>query len=680
MIVCLLSILNPPQTVVSVFPNFVQRSFVPEQFFGAAIDGSDQGSVSRTFRPRNLAAMKSTGLVSLTYRLRTELAGEAWHWNPAGTWSEAGKKQGYWTGSSDPATTIGRSWGYRLPRRGNTFDQANNDGYSRIDDGDDKSFWKSNPYLDPFLSGDRRVPPQWVVIDLKHHLPVNAIWIQWANPYASRFRVEYWQGDEDINDDDSPAGQWRTFPKGSFEHGQGGNQLVDLGGAARPRFLRLRLLGSSHTSAGRDPRDRMGYAIREIGAGVLVHGRFRDWVRHVAKNTQTPIYASSTDPWHRSTDLDPNTEQPGFDTFFKSGLSAGRPVLVPSPLLYDTPENAAAEIRWLRSKGYPIRGIEMGEEPDGQCVDPEHYAALYELFARQIRKVDPQASFGGPCFQTVETTYAAWPDRRPKSWMRRFIDAMRSRRTLGDLGFFSFEWYPFDHPSKDSSMEVRRNPVLLREAMARLEKDGLSRKIPWLMTEYGYSAFSSPSEMDLQAGLVNLDTVGQFLEMGGDAAFLYGFPPGSLDSDGQGQWGDLMTWLADERGDAKYPLPTYWAARLMTREWCAKGSLEHRLVKSTCGDPSVAAYALVRPDGLLSLLLLNKDSRRPRTVALNVGGTLAKTGRYVQYGRKEYAWHAAGAHGHPVRSLPPRRGAFNGTLTLPPYSITVARVLSSSKG
>jgi len=38
---------------------------------------------------------------------------------------------------------------------------------------------------------------------------------------------------------------------------------------------------------------------------------------------------------------------------FAGGLTNGLPVLMPVGLLYDTPENAAAEIRFLRRRGYP---------------------------------------------------------------------------------------------------------------------------------------------------------------------------------------------------------------------------------------------------------------------------------------------------------------------------------------
>ena len=148
-----------PAHVITVDLSRPLNVFNPALGIGAGIDGHAKGEVERLLSPANIAAMRSAGLRPLTYRLRTELAGEVWHWNPKGTWSDAPRRQGYWISDATPGDAIGVSYGYRLPRRGNTVDQANNDGYSRIDDGRLDTFWKSNPYLDP--------APQWVVIDLK---------------------------------------------------------------------------------------------------------------------------------------------------------------------------------------------------------------------------------------------------------------------------------------------------------------------------------------------------------------------------------------------------------------------------------------------------------------------------------------------------------------------------------
>ena len=83
------------------------------------------------------------------------------------------------------------SWGYRLPRRGDSGDNANNDDYSRLTDGDPASFWKSNPYLDPDALKDGEPHLQWLMVEFdKPHL-VNAAVIDWATPYATRYQVQY---------------------------------------------------------------------------------------------------------------------------------------------------------------------------------------------------------------------------------------------------------------------------------------------------------------------------------------------------------------------------------------------------------------------------------------------------------------------------------------------------------
>lgn len=659
---------SPPHVAtVTISPEKVLRSFQPETFFGAALDGDDEGTVARNFRPHNVEAMRSAGFRSFTYRLRTELAGEAWHWNPVGTWSDPAHKEGYWTSDATPGSPIQTSWGYRLPRRGNTFDQANNDGYSRIDDGDPNTYWKSNPYLD--ATGT----PQWIVIDLKRSAEVDTLRIHWANPYAVRFRVEYWRGRENVEEDDNPDGAW--LPLREVSNASGGDQTISRRHEVRARFLRLTLIESSRTSepsSHADPRDGMGFAVREIEVGTMRNGRFHDTISHLAKNRQTPIYTSSTDPWHRSCDIDPEIEQPGFDRFFRSGFTGSEPALVPVSVYYDTPENAIAELRWLKARGYPVRGIELGEEPDGQCIDPEQYANLFALLAEPFHRAMPGVPLGGPSLQTVLTTYRAWPQSEPRTWTQQFADRMRMLGKLNEVGFFSFEWYPSDHPFGDSIRDVATNSAQLREAVAKLRLAGLP-KIPWYIAEYGYSAFAGPSEVDLQAALLNLDTVGAFLELGGSGAFLYGLEPGVLDADFPSEYGNMTTWLVDAHGDAKYPMPIYWAARMLTQDWCAPSGT-HQLVRSSCDDTALATYTVKRPDGTLALLVLNKDENHFHHIRLRCDDRKIRTGTLVQFGREQYAWHASGESGHPDRSLPPKRSTFAETIDLPPYSASVVQI------
>ena len=154
------------------------------------------------------------------------------------------------------------------------------------------------------------------------------------------------------------------------------------------------------------------------------------------RHRQTIVYVSSTDPWHRAEDIDYSIEQPGLDFILQGKLTNNLPVLVPVGVLYDTPENAAAEINYLLRRNYNLEGVELGEEPDGQWVSPEDYAALYTGVARRLTALNPQsktrrtkpAKFRGPI--------AHVGGRIGKSFMDESVSEIRSRRRSALRFFF----------------------------------------------------------------------------------------------------------------------------------------------------------------------------------------------------------------------------------------------------
>jgi len=655
------------------------------------------------FTDKNIAEMRSAGFGPLTYRLRTELGDEVWHWNPRGNWSDPVNQCGYWTSDDSIAEPIKVSYGYRLSRRGNTIDQANDDGYSRITDGDHDSFWKSNPYLDSHFTGESEdAHPQWALIDLGRRRSVNAIRIHWAAPYASKFRVEYWPGDDPTHlhpDDDD---DWQPFMHGHVDDSHGGEELIRL--AERPlrvRFVRIVMNRSSHTSAqpSDDIRDRVGFAIREVELGEIdppsrrlrrtsQNGHFRDYIHHAPdRHKQTVIYVSSTDPWHRASDIDYDTEQPGLDFILTSQLSNRLPVLVPVGVLYDTPENAAAEISYLLKRKYPLEGIELGEEPDGQWASPEDYAALYAGVARRLSALSPDLKLGGPSLQNFEGQLLTWSDASGnRSWMNRFLNYIHAKSCRFD--FFSFEFYPFDNVCSNAAPNLLKNPKLLSTVLASLKADGVPTEIPWLMTEYGYSVFAGRSEVDLPGALFNADTVGTFLTLGGAKAYQYGYEPNYLADELKCSWGNLMILQLDRKSDQLNRLSTYYAAQLITKEWMQPTNEAHDVFPVTVkqqrstSSSAVSVYAVHRPDKRWALLVINKNPKR--AARLDVQFKLPdgrQSTRFVgqveliQFSRQQYAWYDDGPNGHPAHSLPPAPFTREASsfYDLPPYSLTVLR-------
>ena len=675
------------------------HTFSPEHALGAGVDGHEDGEVQRMLAPENVTQMLSAGLKPLTYRLRTELAVEAWHWNPRGSWSDAAQRRGYWT--SDPAPVadapIELSYGYRLPRRGSTHDEANDDGYSRLDDGDPQTFWKSNPYLDAHFTGeDNAAHPQWVALDFGRRKKVNALRIQWGSPFASDFTVEYATDKRAADFCQSPPGVWRAFPHGAVRGGAGGDALLQLADApVSARWLRIRMTASAGAGAGEataDIRDRLGYAIRELGAGVIdAQGEFHDAIIHSPDQRQTDMRVSSTDPWHRETDRDPRIEQPGFDFIFRTGLANGLPMLTPAAIAYDTPENAAAELAYLKARGYPVSQIELGEEPDGQDMDPLDYGALFAQFGDAIHKVDPGVKLGGPSFVALDGNPKSWdPIYGSGPWLERFLSYLKAHGR--EVSFLSFEWYPFDNTRGRTAPQLARAPTLLRKAFAILRRslpEGDS-SLPIIITEYGYSAFGGRPEVDIAGALLNAEIAAQFLTLGGDAAYLYGYEPNALIRENGGSWGNNMLFLQGQDGGIRAPISTYHAARLLTREWAQPAGGEHRIytarsdLRNARRQALVDAFAVKRPDHRWAFLLINKDpicSHRMRLAFVRQDGRgianpLPGPFDLHQFSAHQYAWHEAGESGYPTRSDPPRHRTIEnlgGGVTLPPYSLTILR-------
>src|SRR5580704_15529620 len=195
--------------------------FDPDKAMGSSMDILSDKEFDTVYSEPIVKQSLSAGWGPITYRQNTELTIAAWHWNANGTWSDPAHQSGYFTGSGEPKEFLRHSFGYPLPHRGNTRSDDSANKYSRLTDGDPATYWKSNPYLAKKFTGeDDALHPQWIVVDFETPQDISAIRIAWANPYARKYVVQYWVGEDAFN---KPAGGvWTLFPSGDVQDAKGG--------------------------------------------------------------------------------------------------------------------------------------------------------------------------------------------------------------------------------------------------------------------------------------------------------------------------------------------------------------------------------------------------------------------------------------------------------------------------
>jgi len=693
-------VLSAAQTIiVDANASHVVNKFSPLYALGSTVDRVPSNATDTFFRPDQIKQILSAGWGTISYRQNTDLFVQAWHWNPKGRWSDPPGK-GYFVGHADPtADQIRHSYGYSLPHRGFTRNGGTEfDGYSRLDDGDIQTYWKSNPYLTKAFTGeDDALHPQWVVINLGKKEDVNAIRIAWAEPYARAYVVQYWVGPGDAMDEQD-NGKWTTFSSGTVLDGKGGTVTLRLASSpistAYVRVLMTESSSTCDTHGSSDRRNCLGYAIRELYLGNIDDtGQFDDQMSHSPDQNQTLTYCSSVDPWHQASDLYvapgrmESGDQPGFDLFFTSGITRGLPAIVPVAMLYSTPEDAAAQMAYIKKRGYPVSYIEMGEEPDGQYMLPEDYGALYLQFASALHTVDPTFKLGGPVFEGVTEDIKAWPDTRGRaSWLSRFLDYLKEHGRIRDLAFMSFEHYPYDG-CETPWAALYQEPQLIMHIMQVWRDDGLPPEIPLLDTET--NDHGGEAAVDIFGALWLADSFGGFLTAGGKSTHYYHDLPYSPPHPAcQNSWGTYHMFMVDDHYQIRQPTSQFFAARLMTQEWAEPSDREHLLfraradIKDPEGHELVTAYPLKRPDGLWAILLVNKDHDSSHRVRImfhdeNTDRTFAGAVTSISFGKAQYQWHSGRLKGYADPDGPPVTSKVVGThetqYDLPAASITVLR-------
>ncbi len=382
-------------------------------------------------------------------------------------------------------------------------------------------------------------------------------------------------------------------------------------------------------------------------------------------------------------------DQPGLDLFYTSGITRGLPAVMPVAMLYGTPEDSVAQMTYLKQRGYPVWYVEMGEEPDGQYMQPEDYGAFYLQWAIALHRVDPNFKLGGPVFEGVTEDIKAWPDAQGKtSWLGRFLDYLKSHGRLSDLAFMSFEHYPYDG-CETPWKNLYQEPQLLTHIMQVWRDDGLPPNVPLLDTET--NAHGGEASVEIFGALWLGDTFAGFLTAGGQATFYYhalSYSPAHPVC--PNSWGTYHMFMVDPNYQIRSRTSQFFAAQLLTQEWSQPVDAEHRLfsaasdIKDADGHVLVTAYAVLRPDGQWSLLLINKDYDNSHPVHINFhdgegnkDSAFAGPVTMVTFGKAQYQWHPGRKKGYADPDGPAATSTIDASpdaqYTLPPASMTVLR-------
>ncbi|HET9142991.1 cellulose binding domain-containing protein [Actinophytocola sp.] len=365
----------------------------------------------------------------------------------------------------------------------------------------------------------------------------------------------------------------------------------------------------------------------------------------------------------------PNTD---FDTFMAGVQRAGGEAMVIANYGTGTPEEAAGWVRHANlERGYGVRYWEIGNELYGNG----HYGAAWEAdnhpdksptgyanevvaFATAMKAVDPTVKIGA-----VLTTPAGWPDGvvadgDPATWNQTVLSIAGPH-----VDFVILHWYP----GGANAAEVLSKPdqiddltYLVRQQISRFAGPN-SDRLGIALTEMNASVGKNtqPGALlaaDSYAGLLanGVFTVDWWNTHNGIGAV--STVAGQTDYD---DWGLLSSanCLADGTCEPALntPFAPYHALRMLSL-FVRPGD---QFVNAATDNPMVTAHAARRPNGDLSVLLLNKDPDNAHPVAIDYAGFAAAAQPPLVHSFTNGAAGIASAESGSATSQ-----------TLPPYSLT----------
>jgi hypothetical protein len=250
----------------------------------------------------------------------------------------------------------------------------------------------------------------------------------------------------------------------------------------------------------------------------------------------------------------------------------------------------------------------------------------------------------------------------------------------------SFEHYPYP-PCEIVWADLYREPQLLSHILDVWREDGLPPNVPMMNTESNVTYGNAQQMSDIFAALWLCDSVGAFLTAGGAVYYHSPIQPEPMRPGCRG-FGTYGNYVADENLNVKTFTSQYHASRLINLDWVQHRAGVHKLYPATCdlkdegGHTLITAYAVSRPDGQWSVMIINKDESNPHDIKIAFDGpgmsgkSFAGPITMTTFGSEQYMWKSEGPNSHPEPDEPPvtkTLPAGTASVNLPKASVTVLR-------
>ena len=146
--------------------------------------------------------------------------------------------------------------------------------------------------------------------------------------------------------------------------------------------------------------------------------------------------------------------------------------------------------------------------------------------------------------------------------------------------------------------------------------------VPMFITESNLSSAASETYMDLFAGLWLADYIGSFLNAGGALVYHFHYLPLFMEHGCNSSPGTFGMFTVGPDYQIEQPLSQFFASQMINLEWVQPGSGTHDMypaksdVDDGAGHTLVTTYALKRPDGQWSLMIVNRDQHNAHSVKI----------------------------------------------------------------